>query len=996
MQNREKLISGHRIINTTGFNLKLVRNKNACWTFKEDLLEQIPPFIQCLNVITTGKPETPKEIELLFKKDFFCDLPRIPLIHQQAIADIYNVIIDFYAEYPIPGGRDLFYSYSLGGGSENPKKVALLISSKENNVFLLLFPNRWKKLDLVIKWRYCNTCGDWRTKSDWVDHLKRCRKCGKCGKQYYSNSGHDLLCGNPHYKKSKRAPMEEAKMYELEPEELKQVPFDNIYLADLEAFVPPGERDYVCYAAAYGACNDPSDKVCLFTGKQSLDDFMRHIIRFASGVMWFFNGTRFDNFFLFRWIIENKIKFRRENLLISGNNILSLSFRTKNGWIQLKDLQKFLTIGTLAYNCKSFGLAKEQSKKEFDHLKMKTWEDVNFNHKEEYSAYLKMDVISLKNLYILYADKMFAIYHLNIAKYMTSAQFAYGAWSAGMSKKGYTFFKTPVEDESIMREMYKGGRVFCGRKKWKSNSWKKIMESLEDSFTIPKRTEDFNPDDFSLLDFMDGMKITKELYDEIDDYLVYADVNSLYPAAQVNCKYPFGRNERRVLEGDDEAQLLKELNERHETSKEKFWRMGLCVDVTCPNDLTVAFLMTRAKGGGAVQDLLPKVKIWYTGPELWEATILGYEITRIYEVVEWEDSEEIFNDFVKPTYKIKRDTKNPAERASTKTTLNGLTGKYGQKNIVKKVHVFSPKEEVKEDIHHITEIISHGQVLAYYGFEEKNYTHSPFPIELSAFILSHARIMMSFFLRMMEIHKKYNGHYDETLFYQDTDSLIVHIKSWNRLPEKYKGDKELGQLKLEIDGKIICIIVLANKSYAITYICAKTFKILTITKCKGIPHKGGDGANHEYNTTEFYTCSKEEEEKAIYQSGFLSLRRQHVYSNKVFTPKSENITNRAYIFRELQENENKGKVLYVCYKIPPLFLGKVLARKWSLECIFGGMVRNLKPGSIHEIYIAPETKSRTFCLTDWWGKETRKYSTKPEEVAKKYPTAYPIGHKMLD
>ena len=81
------------------------------------------------------------------------------------------------------------------------------------------------------------------------------------------------------------------------------------------------------------------------------------------------------------------------------------------------------------------------------------------------------------------------------------------------------------------------------------------MESLEDSFkTITKRTEDYNPDDFCnvLLDFIDerlwdGMKITQELYDAIDDYLVYADVNSLYPAAQVNCKYPFGGNERKIV-----------------------------------------------------------------------------------------------------------------------------------------------------------------------------------------------------------------------------------------------------------------------------------------------------------------------------------------------------------------------------------------------------------------------------------------------------------------
>jgi hypothetical protein len=841
--------------------------------------------------------------------------------------------------------------------------------------------------------------------------MKKCRKCGKCGKQYFSDSGHVLLCRGIHFDKKKRQDDEVAKMYELEPKEKEKLDFQDIYFADLEAFVPPQERDYVCYAAAYVECDNPANNVYLFTGEDSLSIFMRHIIHNAVGVMWF------DNFFLFKWILENKIKYNRHNLLIAGNNIISLSFKTRKGWIHLKDLTKFLTVGSLAYNCKSFGLSKEQSKKDFDHLKMKTWVDVNINHKKEYTEYLKMDVISLKNLYIVYANKMFEIYHLDIGKYMTSAQFSYAAWSAGMSEKGYVFYKTKQEDEKIMREMYKGGRVFCGRKEWKSASYQEIFDNLEinyDEVPVVRVPDDVDrtADDFCILDYTtfenveNGMKISKELYDSIIDFLVYSDVNSLYPAAQVNCKYPFGRNERRKIKRKEERKILNALNKRKKTMKERFWKMGLCVDVSCPDDITVAFLMTRGKEGGAVQDLLDKKEIWYTGPELWEASKLGYRITKIHEIIEWEYSEEIFNDFVKPTYQIKRDTKNPAEKASMKTSLNGLTGKYGQLNIIKKIHVFAPNQEVKDDIFKITEIKSEdGQVLAFYGFEEKEYTHSPFPIELSAFILSHARIFMSKYLRKMNIHKDNDGNYDLTLFYQDTDSLIVHIDAWNRLANKYKGDKELGQLKLEIDGKIISIVILANKSYVITYICAKTLKILTITKCKGIPHCGSDSPAHEYNTTDFYTASKEEEEKAIFQSGYLSLRRKcSNYSNKIFTPRSENIKQRAYIFRDLEEHYDAkaeknvqilGPILHVCSKIPPLFVENVLHRKWHLECIFGGMVRNLKPGLINEIFIAPETKSRTFCLTDWWGKGTRKYSQRPEELAKKYPTAYPIGHKML-
>ncbi len=1057
MMDRVKLVLGSRIINSKGFNIKLVRQKTMCWTFDENLQNIIPPFIQCLNMITTGFIYTCPEIEIQFKKEFFSNGLNIPITYQQKIADIYNVIIDYYIEYPVDGGKELYYSYSLGGGNyaKNgiiPSRIALLKSNEwtYSHIYLLFFPNRSRKLDLVCKWIYCNTCGDWRGKKDWVEHLKKCRKCGKCGKQFFYGSAHELHCTSNHYNKDKRKPTDEAKMYELEDEEKKELSFENIHFADLETFVPPEERDYTTYAAGYTNSSENDNIVHIWTGKRSLDDFMWMLIKSCEGVLWFFNGSRFDNFFLFRWILKHGIIYNQHNLLISGNNILSLCFKTKKGWLHLKDLAKFM-IGSLDSNCKAFGVPQELAKSEFDHLKIKTWDDVNYFHIKEYSEYLRLDVVALKTLYMIYAKQMFNLYHLDIGKFMTSSQLAYASWSAGMKKKELKFYKTSAENENIMREMYKGGRVFCGRKEWKSSFFKQVMDSLEDNIIAmkPFNTPKEGPSGIDALFIadltIDGKKITQELYDKIDDYLVYSDVNSLYPAAQVNCKYPYGRCKRillidtlicsetylpkmKELERDYLLEMIylkgiqnikdgkkqrnpdfvKYMKQKKAEMKEKWWKTGFCVDVECPDDLTVGFLTFKNDKGEAIQDLLPKTKIWYTGPELWEATKLGYTITKIYEIVEWEHSDEIFNEFVIKTYKIKKEAVEEAKRAAAKSMLNSLTGKYGQKNIIKQIVVFGVNDVLKRDLMKVTEIMDDGKVLSFYGFEEKNHPYAPFPIEESAFILAHARIYMSKFLRRMKIERAYDGNFDETLYYSDTDSMIIHRKSWDRLNEKYKGDKELGQLKLEIDGKIIAIQVFANKSYAVTYVCAKTLKLMSIVKCKGIPHKGGDNPknNFAYNTTDFYSLTVQDEEKAILQSGFMTLRRDTPKMRSLYVPQSNNIKFRAYIFREAStwiKNEKKknpievkGKILHICYKIPPLLLHHVLKREWTLECIYGGMIRKLAPGSLNEIFIAPETKSRMFCLTDWWAKGTRQFSNHPSELAKRYPTAFPPGHYMLN
>jgi hypothetical protein len=242
---------------------------------------------------------------------------------------------------------------------------------------------------------------------------------------------------------------------------------------------------------------------------------------------------------------------------------------------------------------------------------MKVWEDVE-THKKEYLEYLKMDVLSFRQVYIEFSKAIFEMYSLYVGKFMTITQLAYAAFTTTI-KNGFYLQRTPKKDENAMRKMYRGGRVLCGRKEWRSKYWQEIEDNR------------------------DGTQISDELYEKINDFLDYIDCNSLYPTAQVDREYPVGTYTRKKITSEclEHTILMDEINNIPKHAEKKWRLMGAKVDVECPKYINIAFLMTRNEKTGAVeQNLFDKKKEWYTGPELWEASILGYKITRIYEYIQ--------------------------------------------------------------------------------------------------------------------------------------------------------------------------------------------------------------------------------------------------------------------------------------------------------------------------------------------------------------------------
>lgn len=160
----------------------------------------------------------------------------------------------------------------------------------------------------------------------------------------------------------------------------------------------------------------------------------------------------------------------------------------------------------------------------------------------------------------------------------------------------------------------------------------------------------------------------------------FLDVNSLYPSVQVKRKYPIGAYKKTDLRAGslEEKTWITTLDGERKSKNKDLWnKTAAQVDITCPKNLNVPFLLERSEKGEVSQTLYDKVKVWYTGPELWEAKKLGYIVTRIHSLIVWEHSESIFDEFVQGAY----DAKSKAERdtpkyTSAKTKMNALTGMY--------------------------------------------------------------------------------------------------------------------------------------------------------------------------------------------------------------------------------------------------------------------------------------------------------------------------------
>lgn len=290
--------------------------------------------------------------------------------------------------------------------------------------------------------------------------------------------------------------------------------------------------------------------------------------------------------------------------------------------------------------------------------------------------------------------------------------------------------------------------------------------------------------------------------------LFYYDFNSLYPSQYIK-KYPHPN----FLKFIDKDINLNFLNFE-----------GICeCDVEIDN-LNIPFLPHRGEG----KLLFPcgKFKGWWTNVELRYALELGYKINKIYKMIYYTQTIELFKNFGNELYNLRmkyKHEKNPYEIV-IKLILNSLYGKFAQKP--GKTEIINLNQITYETLQEYlnkpnTDFIIGGNY-GYYTDYNESIPKFVNPI-ISIYITAYSRIHL--YNAFIKIGFK-------NIYYCDTDSIITS--------EKISTSENLGDLKLEYEIKHG--ILVKPKFYGFIDTNAKA-----IVKCKGIPIFKEKNQSEKYN-----------------------------------------------------------------------------------------------------------------------------------------------------
>jgi len=808
------------------------------------------------------------------------------------------------------------------------------------NHWSLMIENYKKQLKILNRFK-CSTCFNWIPAKDELiflkKHFKTCRKC-VCDQCYKEGDVHPVLCNKISGKKNKKKlNKNECKIQQISKKAYYQ---HHNHMADFECFhSPAGFEVYSC-----GLYNSESKKVKLWCGKDALKNFFEYIQRKIEGVIWFFNGGKFDNFFILKYCILNHIPIERDFSLIRGNSIPILAIKSnlgKKSRIIIKDLAKFLS-GSLDSLCKAFQVKESKSKKVFDHDKIKSWDDVEY-HKKEHLKYLKYDVISQNEVYLSASKSVFDLYHINLCDFVSISQMSFSAATQYILPG--RLLKVERKFEPFFREAYFGGRI--------------VMTTPFYYSSVYDFIKDLSPSLYN-----------NTIFESIQDYVHYFDKNSLYPYQMLVEKYPCGKFYLREDWDEEDAKIKADLLTKEANGEQDydFWIGCLVqVSITTPTDIYVPFLMSRDIHGNNQQILENIDKKWYAGAEILEAVRLGYTVSAVHAYICFEHFEALFKEFISSSYKARMEAKEIGKQLGlkdggpkdlmTKHMMNGASGKPAQ-------HCFDTSEVIYigEELRNVmitedSKIIwdlNLENMLAIIQKEKKEVEFTPFPLYLTIWILAYSRVCMSKFMKLIDGYR----NKENVPIYGDTDSLLTKHSAIMNIDPKEFGS-EIGQMKDEKpDCKIIAVIILAPKTYMMMYLKKgkEGVQLYTQLKCKGIPHTNDDYLYHSD-----YSVDQKTKEKALQVYDFLNNRNS---SNDFF--EKVGLKDRFYLTeykdgRKIVETRITWNNMLACSE------GKA-----KIICIFGGMIRNLSNTShIEKMGIHLDYYYRSLVEETWWNRGKR-------------------------
>jgi hypothetical protein len=485
-----------------------------------------------------------------------------------------------------------------------------------------------------------------------------------------------------------------------------------------------------------------------------------------------------------------------------------------------------------------FKVPQELAKTSFDHTKINSWIDVAMNIKEAID-YCAQDVKALEFIYTKFSKALLDVAMVNMCDSISIASHAMVIWKVITDPVLVNSIWIPsVEMDEKFRAAYFGGR--CGPTKARHDTkfWKNLTDNHFDTEGIFR-----------------GNSIPEE---ELQNELKMLDIVSQYASAMKFNKYPTGvptvgsANSlgigseiwNNIIRKKNDEKKKKGMMTRNEI-KSKMFRSFYLVDITPPQAHLAAYLMERDKNGKNRQNNEIKNEKWYSGIDLFEAIRIGYEITKVHEIIEFPEAHMIFEHYITTLFKIKEQYKHDKTHVMyivSKLLMNSLYGKFGQKIMEDYSAIMTqlpenPEEEWANLTNVEIEMVFDGLKRVGYIINAKKKEEDlkvSYPSYVAACVVAYARRDMS--KKLWSI----GGYTDPnmTYFYTDTDSMVLSKEAFNKMPKKYIG-KNLGQFEDEFpNDKIIAGRFLAPKTYCLAMMKkeAEGYVLAYKVRCKGIPH----------------------------------------------------------------------------------------------------------------------------------------------------------------
>lgn len=687
-------------------------------------------------------------------------------------------------------------------------------------------------------------------------------------------------------------------------------------------------------------------------------------------------------------MLNQKMSFDGFRMLKAGSKIIEFTAHSK---LKVFDMRMF-TGGSLLSSAEAWGVPKQFMKSDFNHDKVFNWASA-MKHREEVTEYLELDVLCLGHLFQNYWLAQWKNFGVDMSLCQTGTQMALRAWESTCPVLHEIYKPKMGLDEESDRAAYYGGRVMCQYQSYTSSQWDTKREALQ----LPQLLK----------------------YDDVTDYLVLIDANSLYPTAQRFNQYAHGQWSYDEVEEERQEALCHRLNhceDVEEVTEEMKYRCYK-VNITCPKDLLTSFLITKNKDGSIKHSLEDIVEQWYWGCELEEAIILGYRITHVHMVKRFEKLSSLFSNFVTKCYQGRKDAeaaRKPDQALGFKMAMNSVTGKFGQKtrNFSTNIYPsdFKPSKKSEnffresmnriQDYHFFFSNDNHNNAVMITTENDKKGPTQP--IYLSGQILAYARVLMSKTMRLCDSYR----NPARAIYYTDTDSLVLPSICIPDLTAAGLIGPDLGQFKcdvtdstkLESFGKIVRAVWSATKGpYSLIYIKpdgvnkkgeAVPEAYWEKVRLKGIPHPS--------NPTK-YLCdnvrSFQDEMNAMAKEGkhtkdlslILSHALQWKNNNRTTSLSPQVIGTGNYYIVEPVDNEDPDK-RWISKRINLFLIKQMMEKEYHVYCCFGGMKRQFFSTAEDDLLrIKPDFIQRQLSKTDWWGKSKRQFALGHTPESLTYP-----------